>query len=234
MRLLAFTFVVLAACHHNKPLLPMAPIESPTRPPPPPPSTVEKSGAPLYTLDEVYADVTSGPLTYVGTGEWHGMFHMYSCLYKNARVFVINVYCTKAKEKAAFGMVVLSPTRGRAYLYAEGELPITQLRRADYITYRFEAEVNLVDDRLPTISLDYDYAHVAAWDEARYKRYPAGCYAGEELHHPDNGCMQDLEQYEHAWPDSHREILENPPDVYYQLVRDFRDRAKREGRDWTK
>lgn len=220
--------VLVAACYRTKPPPRMTPIEPPKPVPP-----AEKTEAPLYTLDEVYADLTSGPLTYVGTGEWHGMFHVYSCVYKNARVFVVNIYCTKTREKTAFGLVVYSPTRGYAYLYAEGQKPITTLTRADYISYKFEAEVNLVDDRLPRVSLDMTYAQLRAWAEARYNRYPAGCFAGTENKRPGNGCMKELAQYERSWPDAHKEILANPPPIYFKLVHDFRERAKVEGRDWT-
>jgi hypothetical protein len=230
VRRIAIALLVLAACYRNKPAPRMTPIE-PAKPPPP---VIEKSAAPLYTLAEALADVTSGPLKHVGTGEWFGLFHVYSCVYRNDRVFVVNIYCTKTREKTAFGLVVLSPTRGRAYLYAEGHKPITELARADYITYRFEAEINVGDDRLPAVSLDLTYAQLREWDEARYKRYAPGCFAGVEINRPVNGCMQQLKEFERSWPDAHREILEDPPDVYYKLVRDFRERAKREGRDWTK
>lgn len=207
---------------------------TPIEPPPKKPAIVEKTEAPLYTLDEVFTDVTSTPLTYVGTGEWFGLFHVYSCVYKNAKVFVVNIYCTKTREKTAFGMVVLSPTRGRGYLYAEAQgKPISPLRRADYITYRFEAETIPVDEKLAALSLGWSFAELRKWDETRYNRYPPGCFAGIEIKRPVNGCMQQLKEFEQSWPDSHKAILADPPEVYYRLVTDFRTRAKREGRDWT-
>ena len=218
--------LVVAACYRTKPPPRMTPIE-PVKPAPP---VVEKADAPLYTYDEVLADIASGPLQYVGTGEWTGLFHVYSCAYRNAKVYVINFYCTKSYEKKAFGIAVLSPTRGRAYLYAEAEKPISGLRRADYFTYRFEAEENTS----PPVSMDFTYEQLHAWDEARYKKYASGCFAGVEIKRPVNGCMQKLEEFEHSWPEGHRAILANPPDAYYALVRDFRERAKREGRDWKK
>jgi hypothetical protein len=228
---LVLVLALLAGCYRSKPPPRMTPIESP----PSKPVLVQKTEAPLYTLEDVFADVTSTPLAYVGTGEWFGLFHVYSCVYKNAKVFVVNIYCTKTREKSAFGMVVLSRARGRAYLYAEAESkPISPLRRADYITFRFEAEQIPVDDKLPALSLDWSYAELRKWDETRYNHYPPGCFAGIEIKRPVNGCMQQLKEFEHTWPESHAAILANPPDVYYQLVNDFRTRAKREGRDWTK
>ncbi|HTL37627.1 MAG TPA: hypothetical protein VL326_31065 [Kofleriaceae bacterium] len=226
MRRTALALLLLAACYRSKPPPRMTPIE----PPPPKPVVVEKTDAPLYTYDEMFADIASGPLTYVGTGEWTGLFHVYSCAYRNAKVYVINIYCTKSYEKKAFGIAVLSPTRGRAYLYAEAEKPISGLKRADYFTYRFEAEQNTT----PPVSLGFTYEQLHAWDEARYKQYASGCFAGVEIKRPVNGCMQKLSDFAQSWPEAHRAILANPPEHYYALVRDFRERAKREGRDWKK
>jgi hypothetical protein len=225
---MALAIALGGSCYRNKPAPRMTPIEVPK--PVPPAAATE---APLYTLDEVLADITSGPLKYVGTGEWQGMFHVNSCVYKNAKLFVVNIYCTKTREKSSFGLVIFSPTRGYAYLYAEGSRPVTAMTRAEYITYKFEAEVNLIDAKLPRVSLDMTYAQLRAWAEVRYKRYPAGCFAGTEINKPINGCMQQLAQYEHSWPTAHKEILANPPAIYFKLVHDFRERAKVEGRDWT-
>ena len=230
MRRIALVLVVLAACYRSKPPPRMTPIEHPK----PLPPVVEKTDAPLYTYDEAFADIFSGPLKHIGTGEWHGLFRVYSCAYRNDRVIVINIYCTKSFEKKAFGLVVLSPTRGRAYLYAEAEKPISGLKRADYFSYRFEAEENIADNNLPAVSLAFTYDQLAAWDKRRYERYASGCFAGVENKRPLNGCMQKLRDFEKSWPDGHRAILANPPESYYKLVRDLRERAKREGRDWTK
>ncbi|HUS28541.1 MAG TPA: hypothetical protein VMZ53_08530 [Kofleriaceae bacterium] len=220
--------LLAAGCYHSTPPPRMTPIEQPVKPDAP--VVVEQPDTSLYTYEEVFADIASGPLVYVGTGEWTGMFHVYACAYRNAKVYVINFYCTKSYEKKAFGIAVLSPTRGRAYLYAEADKPISGLRRADYFTYRFEAELNTT----PPVSMTFSYDQLHAWDEARYKQYASGCFAGVELRKPVNGCMQKLEEFETSFPDSHRAILENPPEAYYALVRDLRDRAKREGRDWKK
>lgn len=220
--------VLLVACYRSKPPPRMTPIEPPTKNP----AVVQPSGAPLYSYEEMFADIASGPLEHVGTGEWFGLFHVYSCVYRNAKVYVVNIYCTKTREMKAFGLVVLSPTRGRAHLYAEAEKPISTLRRSDYFTYRFEAELNIVDDKLPAVSLDFKYAQLREWDETRYKRYAAGCFAGVEIRRPVNGCMKQLKDFEQSFPESHEAILADPPESYYKLVKDLRERAKREGRDW--
>ena len=48
----------------------------------------------LYLLDEALQDALSGPWEYLGTGPWHGNARAPACAYRNARVLVVNVYCT--------------------------------------------------------------------------------------------------------------------------------------------
>jgi hypothetical protein len=228
VRRIAIVLVLLAACYRSKPPPRMTPIEHPTA------TKGEKATTQLYTMEEALADALSGPLQWVGTGEWFGLFHVYSCVYRNERVFVVNIYCTKTKEKRAFGMVVLSPTRGRAYIYAEAEKPISGIKRAEYITYKIDAEPAVVDEKLAKLELSYTWAQLRQWDEIRYYRYAPGCFAGFEIRRPQNGCMQQLKHFERSWPESNRELIANPTPAWYQLVSDFRARAKREGRDWTK
>src|SRR5207245_10338099 len=122
-------------------------------------------GAPLYSLQEALADVLAAPLTYVDTGPWFGMVHVDACLYRNDRVLVVNVYCTK-KEQTAFRIDVFSPTRGRVMFYAEAKAPISTLTRAKYLTFKAEVEPAT---NLPQVALDMTMAKLHDADEARYK-----------------------------------------------------------------
>jgi hypothetical protein len=221
--------VAFAGCYRNKPAPRMTPIEHPVAQQP-----AQAAPPQLYTLEEALGDALSGPLDWVGTGEWFGMFHIYSCVYRNQRVFVVNIYCTKTKEKRAFGMVVLSPTRGRAYIYAEAEKPISEVRRAEYITLKVDGEPVHIDDKLAKLELSYTWAQLRQWDEIRYYKYVPGCFAGFENKRPQNGCMQQLDALEQSWPESNRAFIANPTPAWYALIADFRARAKRDGRDWTK
>jgi hypothetical protein len=224
--------LALAACYHNAPAPRTTPIEDP-KSPDQPIEQHEQVGR-LYSAEEALADVLSGPLTYVGTGEWFGLFRVYSCVYRNERVFVVNMYCTKTNEMKAFGLVVLSPTRGRAYLYGEAEKPISTVRRPDYFTMKMDAEPVVVDEKLPPLSMAFSFADLRKWDEARYNHYLPGCFAGIENKRPQAGCMKDLDELKDSWPAAQKPFLDNPPAAWYQLISDMRARAKTEGKNFAK
>jgi hypothetical protein len=210
-----------------------------TRPPPSaPPSAAIDQHAPLvveprrdgalYALDEALADVLSGPLEHVGTGPWFGLFRINACAYRNQRVFVVNIHCT-TKEMKAFSIVVLSPTRGRAAIYAEAERPISQLDRRDYFTFKAEAQPP-PDASLPRLSLDGSYDQLTAWDEKRYYKWIPGCFGGVEIRRPLAGCLQQLESHKRAWQERNQGFFDDPPAEWYRIVREMRARAVRDGK----
>jgi len=183
----------------------------------------------LYPLDEALADALATPLVHVGTGEWFGLFKVNSCVYRNDRVFVVNLYCGP-KEMSSFGLVVLSPTRGRVYLYAEATAPISTLVRADYFTFKGETEIAQADDELPALELGFTYAQLRVWDEQRYRHYLPGCFGGEDHHRPQGGCLAALADHAKAWAARNTPFLDAPPPAWYRIVRDLRTRARTEGR----
>jgi hypothetical protein len=144
------------------------------------------------------------------------------------------MYCTKTSEMKAFGLVVLSPKRGRAYLYSEAVRPISTVRRPDYVTMKIDAEPALVDDRLPALSLTLSFAQLRKWDETRYNRYPPGCFAGIENKRPQAGCTKELDELATSWPAAQKPFLDNPPAEWYRLISDMRARAKTEGKNFAK
>ena len=103
--------LLLAAlgCGAAKPPAPQAPAARPSR-------AVHGSAsikpAGLYAADEALRDALSGPWEYVGTGPWPGIRRLHACAFRNARVLVVNVYCS-IKETQAFRVDVYSPSRGR-------------------------------------------------------------------------------------------------------------------------
>ncbi len=177
--------------------------------------------APLYTVTEALEDIAAGPLVSVGTGEWFGNFSIHGCAYRNARVIVVNVYCT-VKEQTALGLVVLSPTRGRVMIYAEGSAPISTVKRSDYFAFRIEVQPT---DPAAPLALDITYADLRAWDERRYHSRLGSCWAGN-----DEGCSNGLEPRLAAWTPSANEFLETPPDAFYRLAKDLHARAVRDSR----
>jgi hypothetical protein len=182
----------------------------------------------LYALDEALADVFSGPLEHIGTGPWFGLFRINACAYRNERVIVVNIYCT-TKEMKAFSIVVLSPSRGRAVIYAEAERPISQLRRADYFTFKAESSPP-PDSSLRPLSLGFAYDELTAWDEKRYYKWVPGCFGGVEIKRPQGGCLKALEAHAAAWKARNQPFLDDPPDDWYRVVREMRARALRDGK----
>jgi hypothetical protein len=211
---------------------------TPAQPPPPPPPpqrtaplevTPPRASSELYALDEALADVLSGPLVHIGTGEWFGLYRINACAYRNARVVVVNIYCTP-KEMSSFGLVVLSPTRGRVYIYAEAKAPISKLRRPDYFTFKGESEPPRVDGKLRALDLAFTYAQLRTWDERRYYRNIPGCFGGIEIKRPIDGCMQELASHKERWAARNKQFLTDPPDEWYRIVHDLRGRAQTEGK----
>src|ERR1041385_5344607 len=103
-----------------------------------PPSAPEVPAAPGYSAIDALADAKASPLTYVGIGAWPGNYSIKGCVYKNDRVFVVDVYCTY-KEQVAFSVVIVNPDKGEVRIYAEAEKPISTITRAEYFTFEVDS-----------------------------------------------------------------------------------------------
>ena len=191
---------------------------------PHPPLVAAPRPGELYALDDALDDVLSGPLVHIGTGDWFGLFRIHACAYRNDRVIVVNVYCT-ANEMSSFGLVVLSPARGRTYIYAEAKAPISTLARGDYFTFKAESSPPLVDDKLAALDLAFSYAELRAWDERRYYRNIPGCFYGVEINRPLRGCLQGLDARQTTWLERNQHFLDDPPEPWYRIVKQLRARA---------
>lgn len=184
------------------------------------PDPLDAPATPLYTITEALDDVLSGPLVFVGTGEWFGNYSIHACVYRNARVFVVNVYCT-AKETPAFSLVVLSPSRGRVVAYAEADVAISTLVREGYNTFRVEAQEAALDP----LALSFTYAELRAWDERRYNTYAPACWVETSA-----TCPPELESLLAAWAPAGDAFIAAPPPTWYRLVKDLHTRAVRDSR----
>ena len=200
-----------------RPIVDAAPsVDAPGPVPPDAPAAV----APLYTITEALDDVASSPLVFVGTGEGFGNYSIHACVYRNARILAVNVYCT-AKETPAFSLVVLSPTRGRATVYAEADAAISTLARDGYDTFRVEAQQPVEDP----LSLSFTYAELRAWDERRYNTYAPACTVEARA-----TCSPELEPLLEAWAPAGEAFLAAPPPAWFRLVKDLHARAVRDSR----
>jgi hypothetical protein len=172
---------------------------------------------PLYTITEALEDIASGPLKFVGTGEWFGNYSIHACAYRNERVIVVNEYCT-TREQVALGLIVISPTRGHLKVYAEAEKPISTITRADYFTFRVE-----VEPPFEGIELTSTYAELRAWDELRYNGHVGGCWYENSA-----ACAEDASPGE--WGESAKAFITEPPAEFYRLTKDLHKRAVRDAR----
>jgi hypothetical protein len=216
----------------------------PPAPEPPPPQPISLPEPPVvvapprppartgvYALDEAVADALSGPWTYIGTGPWTGNHRVHACAYRNERVIVVNVYCT-IKEVKAFRVDVFSPTRGRVRIYAEGRAPISTLSRRDYFTFNAESEPPAGPRaRLPPFTLEMSYPQLLDYDGRRYQAFLPSCYGGVENGRRQGGCLRSLASRASDWAETNRSFLREPPEDWYQIVRELRALAQQHGRD---
>lgn len=178
--------------------------------------------APLYTVDEALDDALAGPLTFIGTGDWYGLFSIHACAYRNDRVIVVNEYCT-GKEMPAFGLTVLSPTRGRTHVYAEAEAPISTVERSAYFSFRVETEPPAADP----LSLAFTYAELRAWDERRALARKEVCFVGTD----GKGCLADAAAPNvEAWSAAGAAFVAEPGARWRRIVEALRARAPRDRR----
>lgn len=185
----------------------------------------------LYTAEEALRDALSGRWEFLGTGPWHGNARMHACVFRNRRVFIVNVYCTLT-DRQALRVDIFSPQRGRIRLYAEGPAPISAQRRQRYFTFTAESEPPAAGAKgLPQVSLGMNFGVLADYDRQRYEAYLPSCFAGEELSRERHGCLGALRGQGAGWAADNHAFLTAASADWYRLVRELRAAALRYGRD---
>lgn len=216
------TFSILGAC-----MPALTPVGVSPMPPPPSPQAPAAAGATraapapaastFYAPDEAIRDALSGPLELVGVGEWPGVFRRLTCIYRNQRVFVIDEKCSNPREPDQLAVHVLSPTRGRATIYAEAGAPIGSVKRAAYKTFALSSMAR----RPPPAALDLEmtYAQVIAYETDKPGAVPAFCTAYSSR--PEPHCTKTVSITPAAYAQQTSAFLANPPDAWYDLVREL-------------
>ncbi|HSM93525.1 MAG TPA: hypothetical protein VLT47_11625 [Anaeromyxobacteraceae bacterium] len=177
----------------------------------PPPSTT----AP-YAPGEAIADAVSGPLEVVGVGAWpDGGFRRLSCVYRNARVVVVDERCSDPREPTGLTVHVLSPARGRATVFAEASMPIGRARRPDYGSFGAASAA----PRSPPVALSASmtYEDVVASETGAPGQVRAMCSAGTQR--PEGHCSKGAATSAGAWAATVTPFLREPPAAWYDLVR---------------
>ncbi len=185
----------------------------------------------LYSADEALKDVLSGPLEHVATGRWPGVDRMYACVFRNKRVLVVNVYCTR-RDPPAFSVNVYSPTRGRARIYAESRGPVSAQMRQDYFTFTAESEPPPGAEtgiRPPTLAMSL--LELYNYDVQRQRAFLPACYGGTELGQERSGCLGTLAPRAGEWAARNRDFLAHASDDWYRLVRELRSQAAQHGKE---
>lgn len=183
----------------------------------------------LYAPDEALRDALSGPLEYVGTGQWHGSNRTTACAFRNQRVLIVNVYCTLT-ETQAFRVDVFSPTRGRVRIYAEAKGTVSSNMRQNYFTFMAESEPPpRPETYVPPLTLAMSFQQLQTYEERRYSAYLPACYGGVELQRPKGGCLGALKGRDNEWTTRNRSFLDYANQDWYQVVRQMRALATKYG-----
>lgn len=224
------TSFVLCGCHTYSTVSRRSPPPAPsTAQPAPPPPVAPAQPAGLYTTEAALRDALSGPLEHVGTGTWPGTNRTQACVFRNLRVFVVNVYCT-TNETQAFRVDVYSPERGRVRVYAEASGPISSRTRQDYFTFTAESEPPAGPQvPLRSLSLQMSFEELRSYEQARYDAYLPVCYGGLQLSRERGRCLGELEGQTDAWLAQHRAFLRYASDDWYTVLRQLRGLAQHHG-----
>jgi hypothetical protein len=185
----------------------------------------------LYSADEALRDVLSGELVYMGTSRWLGIERFRACVFRNERVFVINVYCT-VSDSHTLRVDVLSPKRGYVRIYAEADGPISVRDRALYFTFIAATEPPPGPATgIPPLALTMSHEQLRDYDRRRYDAFLPGCYGGTQYKQPVGGCLGALVARRAEWAAQNRAFLDQASGDWYRVIRALRSLAVRHGRD---
>jgi hypothetical protein len=205
----------------------------------------------LYAPADAIADASAGRLEHIGTGVWPGIFQIPSCVYRNDRVIVVDVYCT-LKEINSFSIIVFHPTRGRVKVYAEARAPISTLERHQYLQWKAQAaDPPRADQVARPLRTTMTFAEIIKYEEEHYKADLPGCWIDSwsaRTFPPDTPphviksfektraasgrgqCRRKTAAAEAAWTPMAAAFERDPPTEWYPLVKRLRDLARRHGK----
>jgi hypothetical protein len=184
---------------------------------------------PMYSPFEALADAAAAPLEYLGTTVWPGIFEISSCVYRNDRVFVVDVYCTTNEMNSA-SLLVLHPKRGRVRVYAEDRSPISKIPRGGYLHWKLESEEPPPAGKVqPPLALSMNLAQLVKYEKGRYDASPPACWVsrwtgarpGSASPPSDASCRRKTAEAARAWTAATAGFGQ-PPEIWYALLERFR------------
>lgn len=203
---------VRAASRSTSPA-PSADRPAPARPPPPAGSAAPATPS-LYAPGEAVSDALSGPLEIVGVGEWPGTFRRLACIYRNARVLVVDERCSDPAEPTGLLVHVLSPSRGRATIFVEAGAAISRARRPGYKSIGVASAAPRERSALDAAK---SCEEVIASETDAPGKIRAMCSAGTQS--PKGSCSKGAGTTAEAYAATVEPFLREPPTGWYDLVR---------------
>lgn len=174
------------------------------------------TNAPVYAADEAVRDALASPLTLVGIGGFYGYFRHLSCVYKNARVMVVDMRCNE-RESYQFKAIIESPTRGRVEIVADARnksAALGSVRRADYEVFDIEGAGPWAGSTPLALSMGYD--DMVSSYELRASKSGACALTTQK---PQGICSARASYTAPAFVAANGRFFEAPPDAWYALVR---------------
>lgn len=173
----------------------------------------------FYAIGDALADAKASPLKRLGIGAWPGNYSIKGCIYKNDRVFVVDVYCTY-KEQVAFSVIVIHPTKGEVRIYAEANDPISTVERSAYFTFNADS---YAPDAPPPDLKTATFDQVTAWQDEfdKHWRVQGAVYP----------CGTDMTNCaDPTWLAPAKDFIESPGDDWRWVVDQLRNRAQHDGK----
>ena len=180
------------------------------------PTSGAPANAPVYTADEAVRDAMASPLALVGIGGWYGYFRHLSCVYKNARVMVVDMRCEQ-REGYQLKAIIESPTRGRVEIAADARnksAAVSAVRRPDYELFDIEGAGPWTGPATLALSMGYDDM-VSSYETRASKS--GGCAVTTQK--PQGICSARASYTAPAFLAANGHFFEAPPDAWYALAR---------------
>lgn len=170
-----------------------------------------------YSPQAALADINSGELKFIGRDLMPGFGQNRTCIYQNAKVYVLYNHCMGNKKEAdATDIEVISKQGGTVRFYVEifdGTKKMSQLKRDEYVNGTFT--VSHMKTKPPGV---LNVAKTKEFIKSNEINSNA-CFVGSDFKASDMNtkarCMGELEEKTSDWAPSAESFWKNPPQEWY-------------------